>query len=167
MRIQFALTRGIASTTVGISATVVDAALFGGVTVTRPVVGGAVSAAIGLVEQLTLVPIHLGEYLTSTSVIAAHSSINLLSAIFPGSHEASFSLASFITLVKREWAEPIDGENLPEKQFGVTSIARAVSAWAALQGVTQEWQERRWFKYLKEIDVKNTPKHFDSLRNRK
>ncbi|KAJ3928749.1 MAG: hypothetical protein NXY57DRAFT_901446 [Lentinula lateritia] len=166
-KIGFALTRGIASTTVGISATVVDAALFGGVTVTRPVVGGAVSAAIGLVEQLTLVPIHLGEYLTSTSVIAAHSSINLLSAIFPGSHEASFSLASFITLVKREWAEPIDGENLPEKQFGVTSIARAVSAWAALQGVTQEWQERRWFKYLKEIDVKNTPKHFDSLRNRK
>ncbi|KAJ4471992.1 hypothetical protein J3R30DRAFT_3522460 [Lentinula aciculospora] len=166
-KLGFALTRSVASTTVGISTTAVDLALFGGATITRPVVGSVVSAAIGLAEQLTLAPIHLGEYITSTSVIAAHSSVNVLSVIFPGSHEASFSLASFITLVKREWAQPIDGENLPEKKYGPTSIARAVVAWVALQGVTQEWQERRWFKFLKEIEVGNSSQPLDPLRNRK
>ncbi|KAJ3756522.1 hypothetical protein EV360DRAFT_47831 [Lentinula raphanica] len=166
-KLGFALTRGIASTVAGVSTTAVDLALFGGINVTRPVVGGAVSAAIGLAEQLTLAPIYLGEYLTSASVAIAHSSINVLSAIFPGSHEASFSLASFIALVKREWSQPIDGENLPEKQFGPTSIGRAVIAWAALQGVTQEWQEQRWFKYLREVDVRTPSKQPDSLRNRK
>ncbi|KAJ3738904.1 hypothetical protein DFH05DRAFT_1515723 [Lentinula detonsa] len=166
-KLGFALTRGIASSAVGVSTTVVDLALFGGITVTRPIVGGAVSAAIGLAEQLTLAPIHLGEYITSASVAIAHSSINVLSVIFPGSHEASFSLASFIALVKREWTRPVDDENLPEKQFGPASIGRAVIAWAALQGVTQEWQERGWFKYLREIDVRTSLKPLDSLRNRK
>ncbi len=30
-------------------------------------------------------------------------------------------------------------------------------AWVALQGVTQEWQEKGWFKYLQEIDVNDAP----------
>ncbi|KAE9399150.1 hypothetical protein BT96DRAFT_1104199 [Gymnopus androsaceus JB14] len=125
---------------------------------------GITSTAVGLTTTAVDYAF-FGEYITSTSVIAAHSSINVLSVIFPGSHEASFSLASFITLVKREWNE--HGESLPEKQFGLTSIARAIVAWVALQGVTQEWQERQWFKHLKEIDVKEPPKPFDSLRSRK
>lgn len=117
-------------------------------------------------EQITLAPIHLSEYITSTSLIAAHSSINVLSAILPGSSEASFSLASFITLVRREWTEPIFGENIPDKQYGITQVGRAIVAWVALQGVTQEWQEKRWFKYLKEIPVKDAPKAFDTLPRR-
>jgi sn1-specific diacylglycerol lipase len=126
-----------------------------------------VSTVLRLAEQITLAPIFFGEYITSTSLIAAHSSINVLSVIFPGSSEASFSLASFITLVKREWNEPLHGENLPEKQFGLTQIARAIVAWVALQGVTQEWQEKRWLQSLREIHVKDIPKGFDSLRARR
>lgn len=120
---------------------------------------------ISLAEQITLAPIHLSEYITTTSLIAAHSSINVLSVIFPGSSDASFSLASFIGLVRREWSA--GGDDLPKKQYGITQVARAIVAWVALQGVTQEWQEKRWFKYLKEIDVKNAPRSMDTLRARR
>ncbi|KAK7051324.1 hypothetical protein VNI00_004824 [Paramarasmius palmivorus] len=167
-KLGFAITRGIASTAVGITTSVVDYTLFGGLTVTRPVARGAVSTVLTLAEQITLAPIHLSEYITSTSLLAAHSSINVLSVIFPGSSEASFSLASFITLVKREWSEPLHGDRLPQKQFGITQVARAIIAWVALQGVTQEWQEKRWLKHLKEINVNEPPKTLqDSLRTRR
>lgn len=165
--LQFAVTRGIATTAVGLGTTIVDHAVFGGGPVTRPVLGGAVSGVISIAEQVALAPIYLGEYITSTSVMAAHSSINVLSIIFPGSSEASFSLASFITLVKREWNDPPEGESLPEKQFGITQVARAIVAWVALQGVTQEWQEKKWLKHLKEIHVKDPPRSFDSIRARR
>jgi sn1-specific diacylglycerol lipase len=121
---------------------------------------------ISIAEQFVLAPIFLGEYITSTSLIAAHSSINILSVIIPGSSEASFSLASFINLVKREWREPAFGEHLPDKTFGVTQIAKALVAWVSLQGVTQEWQEKRWFEFLREIHV-DAPRQFDSLRSRR
>ncbi|KAG6888627.1 hypothetical protein C0995_006871 [Termitomyces sp. Mi166 len=151
-RFGFAVTRGIAGTAVGITTTLVDHAFFGGSTITRPIVGGAVSTAISFAEHLTLAPIFLSEYITSTSLIAAHSSINVLSVIFPGSSDASFSLASFITLVWREWTDPSD-PNTPTKRYGITQIARAIVAWVALQGVTQEWQEKVWLKHLREIRV--------------
>lgn len=99
-----------------------------------------------------MAPIYFGEYITSTSLLAAHSSINVLSLIFPGD-EAVFSLASFFNLVKREWNDPVSSLHLPDKDFSFPQIARAVVAWAALQGVTQEWQEKKWFKHLREIRV--------------
>ncbi|KAJ6543926.1 hypothetical protein B0H19DRAFT_1267238 [Mycena capillaripes] len=163
-RLGFAVTRGIASTAVGVTATVVDHTLFGGLTVARPVVGGALSTVLSFAEQIALAPIFFSEYITSTSLLAAHSSINLLSAIIPGSSEASFSLSSFITLVKRELKEPAAGESLPEKrQFGITQIGRAIIAWVALQGVTQEWDEKRWLEHMREIHVKDAPKSFESI----
>ncbi|KZT20637.1 alpha/beta-hydrolase [Neolentinus lepideus HHB14362 ss-1] len=151
-KLGFSITRGIASTAAHVTGSVVDYALFGGTTGAGQMLGGAVSSAISLVEQIALAPIALGETITSTSVIAAHSSISVLSAIFPGSDEASFSLASIVELVRREWNDPLLREYLPEEKYGVTDIARALVAWSALQGVTKEWQEKRWFKYLREID---------------
>jgi hypothetical protein len=121
------------------------------------IIGNAVATAITLAEQLTLAPLNFGEYITSGSLLAAHSSINVLSVIFPGSSEASFSLASFITLVKREWNDAEFAGNLPDRQFGLTEVARAIVAWVALQGVTQEWQEQIWLKSLKEIKVEDHP----------
>ncbi|KAJ7667515.1 hypothetical protein DFH06DRAFT_1085057 [Mycena polygramma] len=163
-RLGFAVTRGITSTAVGITTTVVDHTLFGGLTVARPVVGGAISTVLSFAEQIALAPIFFSEYITSTSLLAAHSSINLLSAIIPGSSEASFSLSSFITLVKRELKNPAAGESLPEKHnFGITQIGRAVIAWVALQGVTQEWDEKRWLEHMREIHVKDVPKSFESI----
>ncbi|KAJ7122937.1 hypothetical protein C8R44DRAFT_918708 [Mycena epipterygia] len=162
-RLGFAVTRGIASTATTITATVVDHTLFGGLTIARPVAGGAVSTVLSLAEQIALAPIFFSEYITSTSLLAAHSSINLLSVVIPGSSEASFSLSSFITLVKRELKQPAAGESLPEKQFGITQIARAIVAWVALQGVTQEWDEKRWLAHMREIHVKDAPKSFESI----
>jgi len=115
-----------------------------------------VHSVFDLAEQLALAPIRFSEYITSTSLIAAHSSINILSVIFPGSNEASFSLVSFITLVRREWSDR-DGL-LPNRNYGLTQVARAIVAWVALQGVTQEWQEKRWFNYVEELDVKDKNK---------
>ncbi|KAJ7087313.1 hypothetical protein B0H15DRAFT_843485 [Mycena belliarum] len=162
-RLGFAVTRGIASTAVGITTTVVDHTLFGGLAVARPLGGGALSTVLSLAEHIALAPIFLSEYITSTSLLAAHSSINLLSAIIPGSSEASFSLSSFITLVKRELTQPAAGESLPTKQFGITQLARAIVAWVALQGVTQEWDEKRWLENMREIHVKDVPKSFESI----
>lgn len=141
-----------------------DLAFFGGGAVTRPVFGYAVSTVLTIAEQITLAPIHLSEYITSTSLLAAHSSINILSVIFPGSSDASFSLASFIGLVRREWFAG-DGTG-PEKQYGIAQVARAIVGWSALQGVTQEWQEQRWLKYMKEIDVKEAHKSHRTLTHR-
>ncbi|KII96064.1 hypothetical protein PLICRDRAFT_48988 [Plicaturopsis crispa FD-325 SS-3] len=156
-KLGFSITREVASATLGLTASAFDHAFFGGMSIATPLVEGTVATAITLAEKMTLAPLFLGEYITATSLLAAHSSINVLSVIFPGSNEASFSLASFITLVKREWNEPAYGEHLPVKRFGVTEVARALVAWGALQGVTQEWQERKWLKYLLEVKVEDPP----------
>ncbi|KAJ7590581.1 hypothetical protein C8J56DRAFT_824267 [Mycena floridula] len=166
-RMGFAVTRNLAGGLAATGATIADYTLFGGLTVARPIVGGTVSTVIAIAEQLTLAPIFISEYITSTSILAAHSSINVLSVIFPGSSEASFSLASFINLVKKEWNDPAEGASMPKDQYGITQIARAIIAWVALQGVTQEWQEKNWLKYLKEINVKDPPRNFDSIRSRR
>ncbi|PFH50559.1 hypothetical protein AMATHDRAFT_75541 [Amanita thiersii Skay4041] len=165
-RIGFCIARNVATTAVGVTTFLVDLTLFGGGTVTGPVLGGAVTTVLTLAEQFALAPIHLSEYITATSLLAAHSSINVLSVIFPGSSDASFSLASFITLVRREWLEPPPGGELPETQYGITQVARAIVAWVSLQGVTQQWQEERWFKYLHEIDVKDAPYNQGIVRTR-
>ncbi|OBZ71967.1 hypothetical protein A0H81_08119 [Grifola frondosa] len=149
----FSVTREIASTAVGLTGTVVDHALFGGSIGAGPLLGGAVSTAISAVEFLALTPILLGESLTSTSLVAAHSSLSALTTIFPGSDEASFSLASFVGLVRREWNEPVEREGLPEERYGFAKILKALIGWATLQGVTSEWQEQCWFKHMREIHV--------------
>ncbi|KAA1465915.1 alpha/beta-hydrolase [Dentipellis sp. KUC8613] len=150
-RLGFGITRGIASSAAGLTGSALDYAFFGGKLGTGDAFGSAVASAITAVEQLALLPILLGESLTSASIVAAYSSINALTAIFPGSDEASFSLASFITLVQREWNEPALHEHLPEEKYGVTEVARALVGWGALQGVTHDWQVKKWMKYMHEI----------------
>ncbi|KAF9242949.1 hypothetical protein BU15DRAFT_60231 [Melanogaster broomeanus] len=153
--LQFSLARNIASSTVGATASAFDHTVFGGKEVTSPIIEGAVSSAINFAEALTLAPIFLGEYISSASLRAAHSSIDILSVIFPGSSEASFSLVSFIDLVKREWDSPSPRESIPAKKYGITEVARALVAWVALQGVTQEYHEARWSAYLREVPIHN------------
>ena len=124
---------------------------FGGRLGTGVAFGSAVASAITAVEQLALLPIILGESLTSASIVAAYGSINTLTVIFPGSDETSFSLGSFITLVRREWNDPVLGEHLPEERYSVTEVAKALVAWGALQGVTHDWQVKKWMKHLREM----------------
>ncbi|GBE78954.1 alpha/beta-hydrolase [Sparassis crispa] len=160
-KLGFAITRGIASTAAGITGTALDHALFGGSIGAGPLLGGAVSSAISSIETLALAPILIGESLTSTSLVAAQSTLSVLDTIFPGSDEASFSLASFVGLVRREWAEPADFDGLPEERFGLAETMGALAAWATLQGVTNEWHERQWFKNMTEIPVND-----ESMRER-
>ncbi|EIM85476.1 alpha/beta-hydrolase [Stereum hirsutum FP-91666 SS1] len=150
-RLGFGITREIASGAAGLTGSVLDYALFGGRANTGATFSSTIASAISAIEQLTLLPILLGESLTSASIVAAYGSINALAAIFPGSDEASFSLASFITLVRKEWNDPVLGEHLPEERYGVGEVAQALVAWGALQGVTHDWQVAKWMKALKEV----------------
>ncbi|KAG1787652.1 uncharacterized protein HD556DRAFT_1407937 [Suillus plorans] len=150
-RLGFSVARDAASSVVGVVASALDHAIFGGSEIAAPVLEGAVVSAITFAERLTLAPIYVGEYISSASLRAAYSSIDMLSVIFPGSSEASFSLASFIDLVKREWDHPGSHEHIPGRKYGITEVARALVAWVSLQGITHEWQEQSWFPYLREI----------------
>ncbi len=154
---QFSITRGIASSAAGLTGSAIDHALFGGSVGAGPVLGGAVSTAISAVEALTLAPILLGETITSTTLVAANSSLAALQAIFPGSDETSFSLTSFVGLVRREWNDDLKDDTAPQTKYGVNETMKALVAWATLQGMTSDWQEKRWFKYLKEIQVNDEP----------
>lgn len=149
-RLGFGITRGIACSAAGMTGSALDFA-FGGRLGTGVAFGSAVASAITAVEQLALLPIILGESLTSASIVAAYGSINTLTVIFPGSDETSFSLGSFITLVRREWNDPVLGEHLPEERYSVTEVAKALVAWGALQGVTHDWQVKKWMKHLREM----------------
>lgn len=113
--------------------------------------GDIVSSAISAVETLTLAPIIIGESLASTTLVAANSSLSVLQAVLPGSNEASFSLTSFVTLVRREWNDDMNDDTSPAERYGVTDVMKALVAWVILQGKTSAWQEQRWFKHLKEI----------------
>jgi hypothetical protein len=46
---------------------------------------------------------------------------------------------------------------LPEKRYSVLQVAKALMAWAALQGLTSKWQEKRWSKHLREIQFDTPP----------
>ncbi|KAI6046533.1 hypothetical protein EDC04DRAFT_2628141 [Pisolithus marmoratus] len=149
----FSLVRNVASSTVGATVSALDYTVFGN-NVAAPVIEGAVASAINFAEAVTLAPIFLGEYISAASLRVAHSSIDILSVIFSGSTEASFSLVSFIHLVKREWYNPAAPKgSIPRKQYGIREVGKAVIAWVALQGVTQEWHEEEWKSSLREIEV--------------
>lgn len=135
----------------------VDYTLFGGTVGVGALAGGAVSKAVSAIEALTLAPILIGETITSTSLTAAQSSLSVLRNIFPGSDEAGFSLASFISLVRREWQSPPGVDALPEERYGVGGVMKGLVAWAALQGVTSQWHEQGWFKSIKEIYLNEEP----------
>ncbi|KAF9782122.1 alpha/beta-hydrolase [Thelephora terrestris] len=160
-RLGFSITRGITATAAGITGSVLDYGLFGGRTSTGPVLSNAVASTLSVIEQITLAPILISESLTSTSFTAAIGSLDLIPAIMPGGDEATFSLGSFIQLVRREWTDPVGKHFLPEKRYSVLQVAKAVAAWATLQGLTHKWQEKRWSPYLRQIHL-HKPPHSDA-----
>ena len=130
-----------------------DYGLFGGRTGAGPVLSGAVASTLSVIEQITMAPILISESLTSTSFTAAISSLDLISEIMPGGEEATFSLGSFVQLVRREWTDPAGKHFLPEKRYSALQVAKALVAWATLQGLTRDWQEKQWSHYLREIHL--------------
>lgn len=113
-----------------------------------------VTSGIDLAEKITTVPMMIGQSITSTSLVAASGSIDVLSSIF-GTHEASFSLGEFVTLVRREWNSPMMAEQLPEnkEKYSVLAVARALIAWAALQRSTSDHHVAKWLDAMEPIPV--------------
>jgi len=164
--LKFSITRGITTTAAGLTGYVLDYGLFGGRTSTGPVLSSAVASTLSVIEQITLAPILISESLTSTSFTAAISSLDLVSTIMPGGEEATFSLRSFIQLVRREWTNPVGKHFLPEKRYSVLQVAKALVAWATLQDLTHGWQEKQWSPYLRRIHLHNpSPSDVDPLQS--
>lgn len=65
----------------GATGLVVDHALFGGEPLASDVLTPAVRNSLDFLEQLALAPINLGQFITSGSLLAAHSSINVVEII--------------------------------------------------------------------------------------
>ncbi|KAI9448459.1 alpha/beta-hydrolase [Lactarius indigo] len=149
-KLGFSVTRSVVSTAVGPTGTALDFAL-GNQLGAGAALERATSVTFAAAEQLALIPIFVGESLTSASLIAAYSSIDALSSLFPGGEETSFSIASFINLMRNDWNNPELGEHLPEEHFSVGEATRALFAWGTLQSVTYDWQVTKWSKYLSEI----------------
>ncbi|KAH9037613.1 alpha/beta-hydrolase [Lactarius pseudohatsudake] len=149
-QLGFSVTRSVVSTAVGTTGTALDFAL-GNKLGAGAALERATSVTLAAAEQLALVPIFIGESLTSASLIAAYSSIDAFSSLFPGGDETSFSIASFINLMRNDWNNPELGEHLPEEHFSVGEATRALFAWGTLQSVTYDWQVTKWSKYLSEI----------------
>lgn len=103
------------------------------------------TASLNQLESLSLLSILLGESIASTSLTAASTSLDAITNLIYADDEASFSLASFVTLVRNEWAE-----HGPTGR-SVTEVARAVAAWAAIQGFTKQWSEARWLRSTVEL----------------
>jgi sn1-specific diacylglycerol lipase len=111
----------------------------------------AVESIFQAVEHLALLPVFVGESLTSASLIALYSSMDALSSLFPSGEETTFSIASFVNLMRNDWNNPELGEHLPEEHFSAAEAVRALVAWGTLQSVTYDWQVTKWSKYLREI----------------
>jgi sn1-specific diacylglycerol lipase len=111
-----------------------------------------VTSGIDVAEKVTMVPMRIGQSITSTSLVAASGSIDVLSSIF-GTHEASFSLGEFVTLVRREWSSPVMADQLPEdkEKYSVLAVARALVAWAALQRATSDHHVAKWLDAMEPI----------------
>lgn len=111
------------------------------------------TTSLNHLENVSLLPILLGETITSTSLVAASAAISYL--LQHTETEASFSLTSFVELVRREWAEfGVAGRSVIE-------VSRAIAAWAAIQGFTKQWSEERWLKAVVELtpdDLKPPPR---------
>jgi sn1-specific diacylglycerol lipase len=150
LALQFGIGRGITSGIARAVGNALDYTFVGGSRGTGDALGELVASAFNTAESIALAPILIGETITSTSLVAASGSLDALSLLF-GSDEASFSLASFAQLVRREWQSPVLAEYLPSQRFTVVQMARALIAWAAIQGVTMDYTEQRWFMYLREL----------------
>lgn len=150
-QIGFGIARGVTTSVI-----TVGSSLLGPLTPIPPGVGlllaSTVTSSLNQIEQLALLPLDIGQAVTSTSLTLASSSVDVLTSMF-GTHEASFSLAEFVTLVRREWNDPVLKEHLPadKDKYGVISIGKALIAWAALQCATRGWHEDRWRANMREI----------------
>ena len=164
--LKFSITRGITTTAAGLTGSVLDYGLFGGRTSAGPALSSVVASTLSVIEQITLAPILISESLTSTSFTAAIGSLDAVSAIMPGGEEATFSLRSFIQLVRREWTDPVGKHFLPEKRYSVLQVTKALAAWATLQDLTHEWQEKQWSSCLREIHLRDpSPSNVDLLQS--
>jgi sn1-specific diacylglycerol lipase len=151
---QFNVARGATKTVCVIGGVFIDTALpaSGTGTASGMALAYLVTSGIDLAEMITMVPMKIGQSITSTSLVAASGSVDVLSSVF-GTHEASFSLAEFVTLVRREWNSPLMADQLPEdkEKYSVLAVARSLVAWATLQRATSDHHVAKWLDAMEPV----------------
>ncbi|KZO93765.1 alpha/beta-hydrolase [Calocera viscosa TUFC12733] len=145
-KIGFGIARGITTTAVNIGSALFDYA-WGTDVNTGATLNAAIVRGLRFAETLVLTPMHIGETIASSSLVAASSTLDALAKLL-GSEEPSFTLGAFVQLVRREWNDPVMAEFLPEKRISLWDTTRALVAWASLQAVTWDFAQRRTLSVL-------------------
>lgn len=129
---------------------------------TSRLASGAVKMGFGSVEWIVGRGIDLGETLTQSSIQAASYAVESISDLYGDTQEATFSLGAFVQLVRRELKDPEHAANVPGREGAaptstasrsVVQVAQSLAAWAAIQTMTADYQEKQLMSGLREIDV--------------
>lgn len=69
----------------------------------------------------------------------------------PDAQSFATAIPSLIRILQHEWYNPQDPNHLPADSYSAFTIARALIAWASIQGVTSTYHQKRWLANMKEI----------------
>ncbi|KAH8550778.1 hypothetical protein BGW37DRAFT_520917 [Umbelopsis sp. PMI_123] len=104
----------------------------------------AASTGVSFGEAVTIGSMNVASTVVTTSLETAKDSIETLNTLF-GSTDTARCLEEFVQLVKREWVvKEEDRHLLPEKfaDFTLVGTIKALTAWAAVQKVTNDHWEK-------------------------
>jgi hypothetical protein len=113
----------------------------------------AASAGVSFGEALSIGSMNVASTVVTKSLETAKDSIETLDTLF-GSTDTARCLEEFVQLVKREWAvKEEDRHLLPEKfaDFTLVGTIKALTAWAAIQKVTDEHWNREVLESCTEL----------------
>lgn len=113
----------------------------------------AASAGVSFGEAVSIGSMNVASTVVTKSLETAKDSIETLDTLF-GSTDTARCLEEFVQLVKREWAvKEEDRHLLPEKfaDFTLVGTIKALTAWAAIQKVTDDHWNREVLQSCTEL----------------
>ncbi|KAI8578054.1 hypothetical protein K450DRAFT_248799 [Umbelopsis ramanniana AG] len=113
----------------------------------------AASAGVSFGEAVSIGSMNVASTVVTTSLETAKDSIETLNTLF-GSTDTARCLEEFVQLVKREWVvKDEDRHLLPDKfaDFTLVGTIKALTAWAAIQKVTDEHWNRQVLESCTEL----------------
>ncbi|KAI9286602.1 hypothetical protein BC943DRAFT_336323 [Umbelopsis sp. AD052] len=113
----------------------------------------AASAGVSFGEAVSIGSMNVASTVATKSLESAKDSIETLNTLF-GSTDTARCLQEFVQLVKREWVvKDEDRHLLPEKfaDFTIVGTIKALTAWAAIQKVTDDHWNRQVLESCTEL----------------
>jgi sn1-specific diacylglycerol lipase len=113
----------------------------------------AASAGVSFGKAVSIGSMNVASTVVTTSLETAKDSIETLNTLF-GSTDTARCLEEFVQLVKREWVvKEEDRHLLPDKfaDFTIVGTIKALTAWAAIQKVTDDHWNKEVLKSCTEL----------------